>query len=318
MRSETRSDSTPTVSICGASPPAMGQGPPRGEWTDDRRFLGYRARAVPNGPDDGTLAPWALVASLPFAPEIVLPTLQHCLDRYPTTLKAHGLVCSINPTFPGTPGRRGGWISRALRARSGSGRPDDRKLPLRPVVAAHAALSLRRGWAPSGRLQPWLADWRSGLKAPATWPCGRACFAVTRASIGGWDRRPLRTVPGRRRASSLRARIGPGRVGNWRGNPQAAPWPCPGFPPACLSPIAQRPGPGSAIFRDGDDIQRRHFVDVPEKNVPYNESKKTASRRFSVRTDAHVRARQRAGASRAVDRERRSRPGVHRRQHRHL
>jgi hypothetical protein len=77
-----------------------------------RHFLGYRARGVPNGPDDGTLAPWAVAASLPFAPEIVLPTLQHCLDQYPATAKAHGLVCSINPTFPG-PRHRGGWISRA-------------------------------------------------------------------------------------------------------------------------------------------------------------------------------------------------------------
>jgi hypothetical protein len=78
-----------------------------------RHFLGYRARGVPNGPDDGTLAPWAVAASLPFAPEIVLPTLQHCLDQYPTTAKAHGLVCSINPTFPGSPRHPGGWISRA-------------------------------------------------------------------------------------------------------------------------------------------------------------------------------------------------------------
>ena len=45
-----------------------------------RRFLGYRARGVPYGPDDGTLAPWAVVASLPFAPEIVLPTLLHALE----------------------------------------------------------------------------------------------------------------------------------------------------------------------------------------------------------------------------------------------
>ena len=78
-----------------------------------RHFLGYRARGVPNGPDDGTLAPWAVAASLPFAPEIVLPTLQHCLDRYPGMAKAHGLVCSINPTFPGSPRHPGGWISRA-------------------------------------------------------------------------------------------------------------------------------------------------------------------------------------------------------------
>ena len=78
-----------------------------------RRFLGYRARAVPYGPDDGTLAPWAVVASLPFAPEIVLPSLQHCMDRYPQAANEHGLVCSINPTFPGSPRRSGGWISSA-------------------------------------------------------------------------------------------------------------------------------------------------------------------------------------------------------------
>ena len=77
-----------------------------------RHFLGYRARAVPNGPDDGTLAPWAVVASLPFAAEIVLPTLQHCLDCYPKTQNEYGLVCSINPTFPGSSHRRAGWISR--------------------------------------------------------------------------------------------------------------------------------------------------------------------------------------------------------------
>ena len=78
-----------------------------------RRFLGYRARGVPSGPDDGTIAPWAIVASLPFAPEIVLPTLQHCADVYPSAAREHGLVCSINPTFPESPRRRGGWISRA-------------------------------------------------------------------------------------------------------------------------------------------------------------------------------------------------------------
>ena len=43
----------------------------------ERRFFDYRARGVPDGPDDGTIAPWAVVASLPFAPEIVLPTIAH-------------------------------------------------------------------------------------------------------------------------------------------------------------------------------------------------------------------------------------------------
>src|SRR6266545_5000144 len=41
-----------------------------------RRFFDYVARSIPRGPDDGTLAPWAVVASLPFAPEIVLPTIR--------------------------------------------------------------------------------------------------------------------------------------------------------------------------------------------------------------------------------------------------
>jgi hypothetical protein len=76
-----------------------------------RRFLGYVARGVPYGPDDGTLAPWAVVASLPFAPDIVLPTLKHWAATYPQMKNAHGLVCSFNPTYPGS--GRSGWISKA-------------------------------------------------------------------------------------------------------------------------------------------------------------------------------------------------------------
>ena len=77
-----------------------------------RRFLGYAARGVPYGPDDGTLAPWAVVASLPFAPEIVLPTMQHCVAMYPTMHSEYGLVCSFNPTFPSRDAGGSGWISR--------------------------------------------------------------------------------------------------------------------------------------------------------------------------------------------------------------
>jgi hypothetical protein len=75
------------------------------------RFFDYKARSIPYGPDDGTLAPWAVVASLPFAPEIVLPTLQHCAVRYPKMESEYGLVCSVNPTFPSRGSRRAGWIS---------------------------------------------------------------------------------------------------------------------------------------------------------------------------------------------------------------
>src|SRR6202163_1857596 len=41
----------------------------------DRDFWMYKARGVPVGPDDGTLAPGAVAASLPFAPELVVDTL---------------------------------------------------------------------------------------------------------------------------------------------------------------------------------------------------------------------------------------------------
>jgi hypothetical protein len=76
-----------------------------------RRFRGYLARGVPYGPDDGTLAPWAVAASLPFAPEIVLPTLDHCSKAYPSTENEYGLVCSFNPTFAVRGSKSGGWIS---------------------------------------------------------------------------------------------------------------------------------------------------------------------------------------------------------------
>ena len=43
----------------------------------ERRFFDYMGRGVPYGPDDGTIGPWAMVASLPFAPEIVLPAIDY-------------------------------------------------------------------------------------------------------------------------------------------------------------------------------------------------------------------------------------------------
>jgi hypothetical protein len=73
-----------------------------------RRFYDYKARAVPNGPDDGTLAPWAVVASLPFAPEIVLPSIQYFDETFPEMTSKYGFKCSFNPTFSAS-GKK--WIS---------------------------------------------------------------------------------------------------------------------------------------------------------------------------------------------------------------
>lgn len=64
-----------------------------------RSFYGYRARGVPFGPDDGTLSPWAAVTSLPFAPEIVLPTIQHFLKMGMGKRAQYRLETSFNPTF---------------------------------------------------------------------------------------------------------------------------------------------------------------------------------------------------------------------------
>ncbi len=77
-----------------------------------RRFFDYCARGAPDGPDDGTLSPWAVVASLPFAPEIVLPTITSFLERHPDMRAHYGFLCSFNPTFAASGGGRRGWISR--------------------------------------------------------------------------------------------------------------------------------------------------------------------------------------------------------------
>ena len=73
-----------------------------------RRFYGYRARGVPFGPDDGTLAPWALVASLPFAPELVVPAMRHLDTAYPELTGRYGYESSFNPTFAND--TAAGWV----------------------------------------------------------------------------------------------------------------------------------------------------------------------------------------------------------------
>ena len=77
----------------------------------ERSFFGYVARGVPYGPDDGTVAPWAVVASLPFAPEIVLPTIQNFQDVYPQITGQYCLRCSFNLSYPNTQNTHDGWTS---------------------------------------------------------------------------------------------------------------------------------------------------------------------------------------------------------------
>ena len=76
-------------------------------------FFNYVGRGVPNGPDDGTIAPWAVVASLPFAPEIVLPTIDYCSDQDKLPeFNSYGFKASFNPSYPGKNDNPNGWISQ--------------------------------------------------------------------------------------------------------------------------------------------------------------------------------------------------------------
>ena len=78
----------------------------------EREFFEYKARSIPNGPDDGTIAPWAAIASLPFAPDIVLTALAYFNEEFPDMTSKYGLKCSFNPTFEGGNQGVNGWISQ--------------------------------------------------------------------------------------------------------------------------------------------------------------------------------------------------------------
>jgi Uncharacterized protein conserved in bacteria len=89
---------------------------------DERGFFTYMARgtAAPQIVDDGTIAPTAAVASIAFAPEIVIPTIRAFRARYGQHLyQRYGFLDSINPsfTFTDVPLRHGqiienlGWVA---------------------------------------------------------------------------------------------------------------------------------------------------------------------------------------------------------------
>jgi len=75
------------------------------------RFLGYHARGVPFGPDDGTISLGAAAASLPFAPEIVLPTIEYFLKTEVGRRPPLGFAASFNPMFRDS-SKLGFWKSK--------------------------------------------------------------------------------------------------------------------------------------------------------------------------------------------------------------
>jgi hypothetical protein len=83
----------------------------RGRRVGERVYYDYVARGVPNGPDDGTLAPWAVVAALPFAPDIVLASIEHLRRLQLHVDNAYGFKASFNATFPADRRHPVGWVS---------------------------------------------------------------------------------------------------------------------------------------------------------------------------------------------------------------
>lgn len=78
--------------------------------SDDRvrQYFGYMSRGVPYGPDDGTIAPWAMLATLPFGAGAALAGTRQLLNDYPEVCSRDRFSSGFNPTFR-TP--TGFWVS---------------------------------------------------------------------------------------------------------------------------------------------------------------------------------------------------------------
>jgi hypothetical protein len=77
----------------------------------ERQFFDYIARGAPFGPDDGTVAPWAVLASLPFAPEIVIPTVKHFAQMELGMTAKYGFKPSFNESFVVENSPTGWWVT---------------------------------------------------------------------------------------------------------------------------------------------------------------------------------------------------------------
>jgi hypothetical protein len=76
---------------------------------EPRRLLGYAARGVPFGPDDGTLSGWAPLASLPFAPELAMKAAHAMHARFPDMRPGARYASGFNPSLRGSGGAP--WVS---------------------------------------------------------------------------------------------------------------------------------------------------------------------------------------------------------------
>jgi hypothetical protein len=84
---------------------------------NDRRFYAYAARgvALEGALDDGTIAPTAVLSSLPFAPEIVIPAAREMYRRFGASIySTYGFRDAFNPSLTdpahGEPAGDAGWV----------------------------------------------------------------------------------------------------------------------------------------------------------------------------------------------------------------
>ena len=114
----------------------------RGETAPVPVVFGARRRAASESFDDGTIAPTAAIASLPFAPEVVVPAAREMHKKYGQYIYGkYGFVDAFNPSFdydvPLRHGRRirgVGWVATDyLGIDQGADHLDDRE----PSQRAH-------------------------------------------------------------------------------------------------------------------------------------------------------------------------------------
>lgn len=130
---------------------------------EPRRLFGYAARGVPYGPDDGTISPPAVLACLPFQPELTLRSLRTILQRYPDAACDGRLTSGLNPGFPIADGKP--WISKGMfgldqgivtlmieNHRSGLVWQLMRQCPY--LVAGLRAAGFRGGWLDQATVRP--------------------------------------------------------------------------------------------------------------------------------------------------------------------
>ncbi|MGV8943424.1 glucoamylase family protein [Thermomonas sp.] len=79
---------------------------------EPRHLFGYAARGVPYGPDDGTLSPSAVLACVPFEPQLAMTAIRTMSRRHPEILTDGCFTSGFNADQPNAKGHA--WVSPGL------------------------------------------------------------------------------------------------------------------------------------------------------------------------------------------------------------